>query len=612
MTTQNAKKSTSLKKSIRLMIILASVFAILLVGYFAILRPMLQDKEEAASTAVYTPIWASEVEATDGRVLMYKHYDRDNINKISVHNPKNAKFGDQYVDWGFYRYTGPEENEKGLMVGEYYLQNYEYAPFDSNALSNMVVAAGYTLSMARVEDHCDDYSRYGLNYESAEDALSVTMETAEGKTLVYYVGDKTPSGGGYYVRVLGEDTLLSTGEVVERDSVYILNPTNLEASVLRCPTELVTPTLTLPFNPQSTELMESFRIWKNEPQYIVESVDDQGNVSKKLKPAIYLKPIVDMTDPFTLFSGLGIYYSVSHPGYFSSIRFESLTSLFSDFAGEEVVEMATLMTDEEGEEYYGFSDEIRKKYFLDDPKYTMCYRYQEIDNYVYFSALQEDSYYYAYSLTFNTICKVTVEQAYFLLWDEQSYLQNQLAFLNIDNCDVLKLSGSYFDLGVVDSSRKGWQTVDEVYQLTGTGNDLVISTADGSTVNTDNFRNLYGIMINLLNHDEVDPADAANAMKNEPVGTLSLTTRKKSVYKTNEAGQTTAELDYILESVTKVFRFYKLTDGRLLCTIEQIDAEGKSTGETGSFYVLTSRMDQLLAASLNLREGKPIDNLQRY
>ncbi len=611
MTKEIAKKSSSLKKSIRLMIILASVFAILLVGYFAVLRPMLQ-KESVTPAATYPPIWASEVESVDGRVMMYPHYQRENINKITVHNPKNAKFGEQYVDWGFYRYTGPEKNDDGLVVGEFYLQNYEYAPFDSQKLANMVVAAGYTLTMARVEDHCSDYSRYGLDYATPEEAVSLTMETSDGKTFIYYIGDKTPSGGGYYVRVVGEDTLLSTGEVMQRDSVYTMMPTNLDAAVMSSPTELVTPTLSLPFDTQSTELMDSFRVWINDPKYIVEVKDEAGNVTQKLKPAIYLKPIEDVKDPFSLFSGLGIYYSESHPGYFSSIRFEALTSLFTDFTGEKVLELATTMIDEEGEEYYGFTDEIRKKYYLDNPKYTLCYNYQDIDNYVYFSDLQEDSYFYAYSLTFNTICKVTLEQAYFLEWDEQSYLQNQLAFLNIDNCDVLKLSGKYFDLGVVNPDRKGWQTVDETYQLTGTQKDLAIGTADGKTLNTEEFRHFYSVMISLLNHDMVSDEDAAQAMKNEPVGMLSVTTRRKPIYKLNEAGQETSEVDYILESVTKIFRFYKLTDGRLLCSIEQIDAEGKSSGESGNFYVLTSRLDQFLAAALDLRAGLPVDDLQRY
>lgn len=611
MTKDTIKKKNSLKSSIRLMIILASVFALLLVGYFAILRPMLQQEEEAPA-AVYPPIWASEVESVDGRVMMYPHYQRSNINKITVHNPDNAKFGEQYVDWGFYRYNGPKENEEGLVVGEYYLQNYDYAPFDSQQLAYMISAAGYTLTTARIEDHCDDFSRYGLNYATPEEAVSLTLETADGKTYVYYIGDKIPSGGGYYVRVVGQDTLLATGEKMERDSVYIMMPTYLDAVVLRSPTELVTPTLALPFDNQSTELMESFRIWINDEQYIIDVEDDKGNVSQKLKPAVYLKPIEEMKDPFSLFSGLGIYYSVSHPGYYSSIRFEALTELFTDFTGEKVVELASKMLDEDGEEYYGFDYETRKKYFLDDPEYTMCYRYQEIDNYVYFSALQEDSYFYAYSLTFNTICKVTVEQAYFLLWDEQTYLQNQISFLNIDNCDVLKLSGKYYDLGIIHSDRKGWHEINETYQLTGTGKDLIVSTADGKTLVTDDFRRFYSVMISLLNHDEVTNQEAEEAMKSEPVNMLTVTTRKKTVYKQDANGVDTSEVDYVLESVTKIFRFYKLTDGRLLCTIEQIDAEGKSSGENGKFYVLTSRMEQLLSASLDLREGKPVDHLQRY
>lgn len=610
MTKVNAKKSSSLNKSVRLIIILTAVFAVLLASYFILKAIFAKDEEVTAVT--YDPIWASEVASVDGRVMMYPHYQRDAINKITVHNPKNAKYGEQYVDWGFYRYNGPEKNDLNLIVGDFYLQNYEYAPFDSQKLANMVVAAGYTLTMARVEDHCSDYSRYGLDYATPADAISLTMETTDGKTICYYIGDKTPSGGGYYVRVVGQDTLLSTGEVVERDSVYTMLPTNLEAAVLASPTDLVTPTLSLPFNSQSTELLQSYRVWINDPKYIIEGTDEAGNPTYKLKPAIYLKPIEELKDPFAQFSGLGIYYAESHPGYYTSQNFEALTNVFTDFAGEKVLELATELVDSEGEKYYGFTDEIRKKYHLDSPQYTLCYRYQDIDNYVYFSPLQEESYYYAYSLTFNTICKVTMEQAYFLQWDEQSYLQTQVVFLGIDTCDMLKISGKYYDLGVIDPDRKGWQSVEETFQLTGTAKDLAIVTADGKKMNTEEFRDFYSIMLNLVSHGAVSDADGKEAMKNEPMCTLSVTTRKKIMYKTNEAGQPTSEVDYVLDSVTKTYRFYKHTDGRVFCTIEQIDAEGKSSGESGSFYVLTSRIEQLLAGAANLQDGKPVDDFQRY
>lgn len=610
-TNQTAKKRSSLKKSVLLMIILGVVFALLLVGYFAVLRPLLKE-DEAPEVATYPPIWESEVESINGRVLMYPHYERSQINKITVHNPDNAKFGEQYVTWGFYKYNGPEENEDGLVPGDFYLQNYEYAPFDSNGLANMIVGAGYTLATARVEDHCEDYSRYGLDFATPEEARSVTMETTDGKTFVYYIGDQTPSGGGYYARVVGEDTLLATGEKMERDSVYILTPTNLTSSILLSPLKLITPTLTLPFDSQSTELMQSFRIWKNEPQYIVDVKEEDGTVTQKIKPAIYLKPLDPAKDPFASFAGMGIYYSVSHPGYYSSIQFEGLTSLFTDFVGTEVVELGTLMKDDEGEDYYGFTDEIRKKYHLDNPHYTMCYQYQGIDNYVYFSPLQEDSYFYAYSLTFNTICKVTVEQAYFLLWDDYAFLQNQLVYLNIDKCDFLKITGSFYDLGVLNPDHKGIRDVNETFQLTGTGHDLVINTADGKTMNTDEFRDLYQVLISIVNRGMVSDADAEAAMKGDPIATLTVTTRRTVMYKLDENGKTTAEVDYVLESVTKNFRFYELTNGRVFCTIEQVDAEGKSSGESGSFYVLASRLEQLLAGVIELKNGGDVNEHQRY
>jgi RHS repeat-associated protein len=91
-------------------------------------------EDKAPEIATYPPIWESEVESINGRVLMYPHYERSQINKITVHNPDNAKFGEQYVTWGFYKYTGPEKNDDGLIPGEFYLQNYEYAPFGAVAV----------------------------------------------------------------------------------------------------------------------------------------------------------------------------------------------------------------------------------------------------------------------------------------------------------------------------------------------------------------------------------------------------------------------------------------------------------------------------------------------
>ena len=622
MNQQTIQKSKSIHKSVRLMIVLAVVAGLLLAGYFFILSPMLED-EVVAETVVCTPIWESEVESSNGRVLMYPHYERSAIRSVTINNPDNAKFGEQYVSWGFYKYEGPEENEDGLVPGTFYLKNYEYAPFDNNALSNVVVGSGYTLTITRVEDHCNDYSRYGLDYATPEEAVSVTVDVVhtdeatgatENRTYTYYVGDKTPSGSGYYVRVVGEDKLLSTGETRERDSVYILSPNNLEAALLSSPVELVTPSLTLPYDSSAGQLLKSFSIWRYEDQYLDVKIDEDGKEQIILRPAIELKPLDEATDPFAQYAGLSVYYMTSHPGYYASTRFETLVSLFADFKGSEVMELAEELTDSTGETYYGFSDETRKKYGLgyDELAYAMNYNYQGIDNYVYFSKLMEDSYYYAYSVTFNTICKVTLEDAYFLQWEDQAFIMNQLVYLGIDKCDSVKVSGSFFDLGVAGAGREGLQKIDETYQLTGTGTNLVIKTADGKTLNTTEFREFYQVLISVANRGKVSEEDAKAAMEKAPVASFEVSTRRRVAYKVDENGVSTGEEDYVLESVTKKYRFYTLTEGRLFCTIEDINEKGESAGEVGSFYVLSSRLDQVFAATQDLRDGLDVDEHQRY
>ena len=189
---------------------------------------------------------------------------------------------------------------------------------------------------------------------------------------------------------------------------------------------------------------------------------------------------------------------------------------------------------------------------------------------------------------------------------------NQLVYLSIDKCDSIKISGSYYALGVDDNDRSGLQEIDETYQLTGTGKNLVINTADGVTLDTAEFREFYQILISIANRSAVSDEDAAQAMQNAPVATIEVSSRRNVVYKTDANGNSTTEVDYVLESVTKKFRFYQLSDGRLFCTIEDINADGTSSGEEGSFYVLSSRLEQLFVATQDLREGLAINEKDRY
>lgn len=619
MTEETKVKGSALRRGITAVIVLALVFALLIVGYFAILRPYLQ-KNQAAETAPVEMIWAHEVASIDNRMLIYEHITRDAIAKIDIHNPENAKFGSQYVDWGVYRYTGETDEEKGMTNGEFYLKGYEYAPYDETKFASLVTVAGYTLATSRIEDHCTDYSKYGLDYATPEEAISVTITATDGRCYTYYVGDKLPSGGGYYVRCINNDKLLATGEEMQRDSVYVLSTTNLELSALSTPQNMVDPYLAFPINTGTSQsLFDEFAIWRREDKYRTPKLDEDGNQvydengepSYTWTPMIHLRPVKDEKDPFGLFSGQSIYYAVVPNGYFGSTTFENLISQFAEFKGDEVIELAEVTVDENGKESIGFDDEVFAKYGLNDYYYVLNYKYSGIDNYIYFSAKQADGYYYAYSLQFNVIARVSEETVFFLNWTPEEYIQNQIVYLQIDNCETVTLEGSYFDLGITNPDRKGKVEVNEIFHMTNTGKDLYVTDDAGNVIDTDNYRRFFTIMYRGTIREEVDEQAIEEAMKKDPMATLTVKTRRKIVYQTDDAGNATTKVDYVLESVSRIYRYYELTNGRVLCTIESIDAEGNSSGEEGSFYMLTSRIEALLSAAMDLKEGITIDPAQR-
>lgn len=618
MTEQTKVKGSALRRGVTAVIVLAVVFALLIIGYFAFLRPYLQ-KDDAGESEPVELIWSQEVESIDNRMLIYEHITREQMSKIEIHNPDNAKFGEQYVDWGFFRHTGEDDDDSGMKNGEFYLIGYEYAPFDETSFAYVVTAAGYTLANSRIEDHCTDFSKYGLDYATPEEATSITLTTTDGKVYSYYIGDKLPSGTGYYVRCMNSDTLLSGGEAIQRDSVYVLPSTYIDVSVMIAPQDIIDPYLTLPVDTTSTAMLDDFAIWKNEEQYFTPKLDEEGNQVYedgepvvRWNPMIRIRPIKDESDPFTLFSGVALYYAAIPNGYFASIAFESLIGDFNEFKGDAVVELGQTMVDENGEEYIGFTDETFEKYGLLDHYYSLYYKYNGVENYVYFSEKQEDGSCYAYSLTFNIIAKVSQETVYFLEWSPETFIQRQVVYLMIDDVESIALEGSYVDLGIANPDRKGEVNVNETFNCTDTGTDLKITDSSGNQINTKNFRQFYRLLILASIREEVSPEDIADAMQDEPMAKLTVKTRRKTVYKTDEAGNATTKVDYVLESVSKVFRFYRLTNGKVLCTIEKIDAEGNSLGESGSFYLLTSRVEELLSATLDLTEGITINPAQRH
>jgi hypothetical protein len=299
-------------------------------------------------------------------------------------------------------------------------------------------------------------------------------------------------------------------------------------------------------------------------------------------------------------------------------------------------------TDDKGNEvsYIGFEDETFEKYCLDGDITVIYYTYDitptiadddPIETYINISPLQADGYYYVYSMLYNTICRVSPSTLYFLEWDATKYIQTEIFQLKIDNSSKIEVSGNYFDFNEDNDLPAGLRDVNITFSLTETVGDLTVNGADNldktqKVCDTDNFRELYKLLLQIYLKEEVSKDVINEAMKDEPFATIRIETRDQPVYKTDSQGNETGTVDYIMYSVVREFKFYRLSNGRALCTIKdeyfKTDSDGKivyeevdgvkkpvvlETEERGNFYVVTSRVEQVMDYAQAIYNGVEVD-----
>jgi len=604
------------KKRLIVIIAVAALAALLIIVYFAAIRPLL-NKDDSNKSEGISLIWEDEVNYLNTSFLMFEHIDREHLDSIAIHNPGNAKlYGEKYVDWGFFRYHTSEENVKpgeadsaGYVDGEFYLTGYEYAPYDNTKIAYLINSTGMTICSARIEDHCTDYSKYGLAFEDENDIMYFTITKTDGTSYKVYVGNMLPSGNGYYARVAGSDTLRSTGLEQERDSVYLFSNSYIGVSLMTYPPFMADPYITYPLDLNTNSKLDMF--------YLIDYYNDFTFSVLPVKSA--------RNDPFSPFSGSCLYYTVDPEGYYASTAFEDMVVSLQEFKGSAVLELGspvTVIDEETGEEVieYGLTQQQLEKYGLDSEhyRYDLYFVHLGIPNDVIFSDLRTDAsgnrYYYAYSFTFNSLLYVSYETAPFLRWDRSVFINTAPVGLSIYNCDTYSIKGSYVDLGVEFPDRKGVQTVDETFRVSGNSNTVTVKRMKtGEAIDRYNFSRLY-LQTLYLNMREELPSEERDRILAEvsPACEITISTRASIVYKTDSAGNETNEVDYTLPSVTRVYRFYPFSSGRMLMTVESIDEKGVSGGEKGSYYVMAAKIDQLLSSAISVANGIAIEGNERY
>lgn len=249
-----------IKKHRLLPLLLAGSAILLLVLYFAVVRPLTALPEETKP-----PVTTGAGEGVFlGTHTLYPQIPREEMISLTVHN-----------EHGTYRFA--REAKKGEEVkntdkfvisreknGEFV--SYSGIEYDPTRFSELVTATGtfyYLTELGLTLEPGDDaLADYGLS--EADDPAWFEIATFGGERIKVFVGDPAVTDNGYYVRVDG------------RNKVYVSNSSLVgETALAQLPT-LVDPTLTGTFVTNAYYYNNDFRLYK--PTYPGQTVGREDTV----------------------------------------------------------------------------------------------------------------------------------------------------------------------------------------------------------------------------------------------------------------------------------------------------------------------------------------------
>lgn len=488
---EKAGKRSDISKKQRLIPILAVCAVIGLILYYAVLRPMLESITEKEIPPINTWLTEqmtsgaiSEIEYNDllnkgkcevlgsqNRILMFNHTEKANIQSVEVHNTHGT--------YTFYRDASDN----------FVIRDAENASYDKEMLSSLVVSSGYTLSMTRVSENCEDLSEYGLSKE--DNPSYYTLTTTQGVTHTVYIGKPIPTGAGFYC------------SYEDRPAVYVLDAT-LASTLLADIRDLMTAILTYPVASTTYYTITNFDMTKNGENFL--HVD-------------YL------TDAERIQTASTSVWRMVYPegGYTpSSTNYDAMLQTFTNFTGNRVMEF-NVLGDMASEELTDEQIAIFEKYDLTAPETTVSFDYTDpnagytVTNMVWFSSMTEEGQYYVYSWLFDIISVIDAASNPWLSYDIIDFIDRPVFQMNINNVAKIEISGGELNEEKMSAD----------FRLAGDGQELVVTEdRTGTVVDTQNFRQLYKTMLSIEIEDytEDDSTDEAKC-----IATMRITTESDIV-----------------------------------------------------------------------------------
>ncbi|MBR5679254.1 MAG: DUF4340 domain-containing protein [Clostridia bacterium] len=435
----------------RLIIILGSLFLVLLIAWFAVLKPLttVEDNKDV------------DLDLLDGEVMItsrltnfyiFQPMERSDIQSIDVEN-----------EFGGYRVYRD-------AADAFQLEGFPGLSFNQELFSSLVVTATKPTAMMRVGQDLDTaaLAEYGLDKPQA----SWTLTTTTGDTYKMLVGDELLTEGGYYVMYEGRP-----------GAAYIVSET-LADTILQPAFKLLSPLLTAGLSTNTYFFVDEFTVMHGEDLFVHVTRLKKEQMKNPETSIVEVK----LTWPRPENTANGEVYEINDDLYFQILY------NFMALEGEEVV--AFMPTDEELETFG-----------LTDPAHTIMYNFHEnaeesgpvYEFIIFVSEKQPDGSYYAVSnlYGYSTVVKVGADKLGWLEYDAFAWIFPTPFFENIVDVYRITLKGADVDVDyhlTHGTDANGNPTLD----VTEVNSGVYIPNAE-----VNNFRQYYKTMLNITNQEYV-------------------------------------------------------------------------------------------------------------
>lgn len=582
-------------------------------GYYTTaIGTLMQVDAATGDYSVYAKVdtEGSEVVGANQRILIFPQMtqatssgNEDTIcGKIEVHNSYGSFTVYRDATQTRFSILGFEDNLAGI---------------DLTAIAYVVSAAGYTLSMQKLDTAKvleNGFEEYGFvmdtNTKGETEAVSsnwYTITSRSGrKSYTVYVGDPLVSGGGCYVKLEG------------RDAVYVMSNT-IQTYLLAPLEDLVSKMLVYPASMNTFFNVRDFFMAEN-----VYTPDEEGKDKLDLKIKIAFSYVDMAARTMTMKSSTSFelsptYLSVMEP-LFASRGYE----INSDNCSTVLQNMYS-MTIKRCVQYglEDVTDEELESWGLAKPKYTVRYIYmvdtnedgvldQDVVNLVQISEETPDKTFFVLSYLTQEVCEVEESYLAFLNWDNLQWIDQYFFNMNLAFCQKIEVDSPNYrvtfttDNSASDQSKNissanirvfadGEELTYVLDSTTSTGKYKALPAVD-------NFRKFYQSLLwaSIEGGAQGDLSEEQmQAFRDAGDEGAQLVLRIHG-----EDNAAAANPDHYTENNVRdlVLRFYQYSERRSFMTIN---------GE-GEFYVLSSFVEKIISDARRAVEGVEIDSTSKY